>query len=153
MITAADVESLSGAQVVERDGQPIGTVGQVFLSEDGQQPLFVTVRVGGRGATESFVPLQSAELRDGTLQVAYDLGTITSAPSLDSDRPITDDEQGTIFDYYDGRAGGSPSGEGATPAGLSDTPEERTVAAPSPERPSGIAGEPLAAAAGDQATS
>ncbi|WP_375399723.1 PRC-barrel domain-containing protein [uncultured Amnibacterium sp.] len=130
MITNADADALVGVQVIDRNGDRLGTVAQVYLSEDGAQPLFVTVHAGRDGAQESFVPLQSADLRDGTLQVGYDRDTIAAAPELDADGSMTDDEQGTIFDYYDGSAGGEPSGTDGTPAGLADTPEERTVVVP-----------------------
>lgn len=130
MITSADADALVGVPVVDRDGDRIGTVARVVLSEDGAQPLFVAVQAAHSGADESLLPLQFAELRDGTLQVAWDSDTIAAAPDLHADGTITDDERGTIFDYYDGIAGGEPSGTDGTPAGLSDTPEERTVVVP-----------------------
>lgn len=121
MIDQSSIPTLTDAKVVDRDGDRLGTVKQVYVSEDGGQPLFVTVHTGLFGTNETFVPLQSADFADGTLHLAYDKATIKDAPNVDADGEITDDEQGTIFDYYDGRAGGSPSGVDGTPAGFTGT--------------------------------
>jgi len=114
MITTNDIDLVQSAQAVDRDGDRLGDVKQVYISEDGNQPLFVTVHTGLFGTKESFVPLQGADLRDGVLHLAYD-------KNVDADGALTDDEQGSIFDYYDGRAGGAPSGVGGTPAGFDGT--------------------------------
>jgi uncharacterized protein (TIGR02271 family) len=118
MISSTDIDAVSSAKVVDRDGDKVGSVGQVYVSDDGSQPLFVTVHTGLFGNKQSFVPLQGADFHDGELRVAYDKATIKDAPNIDADGAISDDEQGTIFDYYDGRAGGTASGVGTTPSGL-----------------------------------
>jgi uncharacterized protein (TIGR02271 family) len=118
MITTTDIDRVIGANAVDRDGDKVGRVGQVYVSDDGAQPLFVTVRTGLFGTHESFVPVQGADFSDGELHLQYDKATIKDAPNIDDDGALTDDEQGSIFDYYDGRAGGRPSGVGGTTAGL-----------------------------------
>ncbi len=118
MISTTDIDAISSAKVIDRDGDKVGSVGQVYVSDDGSQPLFVTVHTGLFGTNESFVPLQSADFYDGELHVAYDKATIKDAPNVDADGAISEDEQGTIFDYYDGHAAGAASGVGNTPAGL-----------------------------------
>jgi uncharacterized protein (TIGR02271 family) len=121
MIDQTTIPVLTDAKVVDAAGDSLGSVKQVYVSDDGGQPLFVTVHTGLFGTKETFVPLQSADLVDGTLRLAYDKATIKDAPNVDADGQISDDEQGTIFDYYDGRAGGAPSGVDGTPAGLAGT--------------------------------
>ena len=121
MIDTTDIQTLQGANAVDRDGDKLGRVGQVYVSDDGRQPLFVTVHTGLFGTKQSFVPLEGADLRDGVVHLHYDKDTIKGAPSIDDDGALSDDEQGTIFDYYDGRAGGTPSGVGDTTAGLGAT--------------------------------
>ena len=119
MITGSDIAALTGAEVIDPSGEHIGTVGRVVLTVDGGQPLLVSVR-GTAGGTEPFVPLQSAELVRGVLRIAYDRRTVAGAPELDAMATPTDDERGTVFDYYDGRAGGAPSGVDGTPAGMTE---------------------------------
>jgi uncharacterized protein (TIGR02271 family) len=112
MINRNDIDRLTGATVLDRDGDKVGTVKQVYVSDDGSQPLFVTVHTGLFGTKETFVPLQSAQLEGSDLRVAYEKDAIKHAPNVDADGAISDEEQGTLFDYYDGRAGGTPSGVG-----------------------------------------
>ncbi|WP_375407327.1 YsnF/AvaK domain-containing protein [uncultured Amnibacterium sp.] len=121
MISTNDIDRISTAKVIDRDGDKVGSVGQVYVSDDGAQPLFVTVHTGLFGTSESFVPLQGADFTDGELRVAYDKATIKGAPNVDADGAISDDEQGTIFDYYDGHGAGTASGVGGSPAGLTET--------------------------------
>jgi uncharacterized protein (TIGR02271 family) len=118
MIDINDIDTLYSATAVDRDGDKLGKVGQVYVSDDGRQALFITVHTGLFGTKQSFVPLQGADLRGDTVTVRYDKDTIKGAPSIDDDGALSDDEQATIFDYYDGRSGGVPSGVGDAPAGI-----------------------------------
>ena len=118
MVDINDIDTLYSATAVDRDGDKLGKVGQVYVSDDGRQPLFVTVHTGLFGTKQSFVPLQGADLRGDTVTLQYDKDTIKGAPSIDDDGALSDDEQETLFDYYDGRSGGVASGVGGTTAGL-----------------------------------
>ena len=118
MVDINDIDTLYNATAVDRDGDKLGKVGQVYVSDDGRQPLFVTVHTGLFGTKQSFVPLQGADLRGDTVTLQYDKDTIKGAPSIDDDGALSDDEQETLFDYYDGRSGGVASGVGGTTAGL-----------------------------------
>jgi uncharacterized protein (TIGR02271 family) len=118
MVDINDIDTLYSATAVDRDGDRLGKVGQVYVSDDGRQPLFVTVHTGLFGTKQSFVPLQGADLRGDTVTLQYDKDTIKGAPNIDDDGALSDDEQETLFDYYDGRSGGVASGVGGTTAGF-----------------------------------
>jgi uncharacterized protein (TIGR02271 family) len=124
MVDINDIDALYHSTAVDRDGDRLGRIGQVYVSDDGRQPLFVTVHTGLFGTKQSFVPLQGAALEGETLRVQYDKDTIKGAPNIDDDGHLADDEQASLFDYYDGRAGGSPAGVGGTPSGIGT---DRTV--------------------------
>ncbi len=126
MVTTNDIDTIQSATAYDRDGDKVGRVGQVYVSDDGGQPLFVTVHTGLFGTKESFVPLQQADLRGTDLHLQYDKETIKGAPSIADDGQLSDDEQGSLFDYYDGHAGGVPSGVGDAPAGFGGTTGGRT---------------------------
>jgi len=112
MIDTNSIQTLPGAKVVDPDGDKIGTVKQVYVSDDGGQPLFVTVNTGLFGTHESFVPLTAADIDGDTLRVAYDKATVKDAPNVAADGAISDEEQDTIFDYYEGK--GTPAGFGTS---------------------------------------
>ncbi|MDP9027668.1 MAG: PRC and DUF2382 domain-containing protein [Actinomycetota bacterium] len=120
MITTNDIDTLVKAKVIDRDGDKVGTVGQVYVSDDGTQPLFVTVHTGLFGTNETFVPLRAADFYDGELHVVYDKATIKDAPHIDADGAISEDETGSIFDYYDAHAGAAAAGAGDARVGRTE---------------------------------
>jgi uncharacterized protein (TIGR02271 family) len=122
MIDTNNIDALTGAKVVDRDDDKVGTVRQVYVDDASGRPLFVTVNTGLFGTKESFVPIENANFADGTLHVEYDKATIKDAPNVDDDGAIDDAEQSRIFEYYD-RAGtgtAGTSGMGGT-LGAADT--------------------------------
>ena len=56
------VASLQGQDVYDRNGDKIGTVGQVWADDTGQ-PSWLSVNTGFFGLNESLVPLQGAQWR------------------------------------------------------------------------------------------
>lgn len=101
--TSDQVDDLLNAKVLDADGDRIGSVQQVYLSQTDQQPLFITVNTGIFGTRESFIPLQGASFHDDALYVAYDKGVVKDAPNIEADSELVDDEQQAIYDYYDGK--------------------------------------------------
>lgn len=106
MITKNDIETLPGTSVIDSDGAKVGDVGQVYVSDDGSEPLFVTVKTGLFGTKQSFIPVQGATMTQDGLQVGFDKQVIKDAPRIDADQQISEDEQSTLFDYYEQRSGG-----------------------------------------------
>ncbi len=82
---------LFGAEVVDADGAKVGTVTEVFLDDDTDQPKWVSIRTGWFGTNESLVPLQGAQFGDGRIRVQYDKSTIKAAPRSDEGNrcPVT----------------------------------------------------------------
>jgi uncharacterized protein (TIGR02271 family) len=119
MIDTSNIESIFDADVVDPDGTKVGTVKQVYVDKDNGQPNFVTVATGLFGTSETFVPLQGASLEGDELRVAYDKDTIKDAPRVDADGDITDEQNDTIWDYYEGHRGGGTSRSGSADADAS----------------------------------
>ncbi|GAB2980582.1 PRC and DUF2382 domain-containing protein [Amycolatopsis acidiphila] len=93
-------EELTENAVVDPQGKKIGKVGTVYLSDDTQQPEWVTVRTGMFGQKESFVPLRGARLdRDG-LHVQVSKDQVTDAPRTDADQHLSEQESVELYRYY-----------------------------------------------------
>jgi uncharacterized protein (TIGR02271 family) len=101
MITREQVNSLTGCDVYDRDGDKIGSVGQVWADAAGQ-PTWASVRTGLFGRNESLVPLQSADLGGDRLLVPFDKARVKDAPNIDAahDEPLTQDEVDRLYRYY-----------------------------------------------------
>ena len=137
MITLEGIDDIvvNGGVVVTSDGVKLGSVEQIFLSEDSGQPAFVTVRTGLFGMLESFVPLYGATIDGPRVVVAFDRDRIRNGPRIESDRgSITADEENELYGYYGTAA---PESAGAAAAEESTEPVESVEPGES-----GIPGEP-----------
>ena len=127
MITLEGIDDIvvNGGVVVTSDGAKLGSVEQVFLSEDSGQPAFVTVRTGLFGMLESFVPLAGATIDGPRVVVAYDRDRIRNGPRIESDRgSITADEENELYGYYGTSAPDSAGSTGSAESAGSGIPVE-----------------------------
>lgn len=94
-----------GRTVVDRKGEKLGRVGELYLDEATDRPAYAGVRTGLLGRHESIVPLDGIEERDGDLVVPHDAELVRDAPSLDPDDGALDDaEQERLARHYGGGA-------------------------------------------------
>ncbi|MGI5271251.1 DUF2382 domain-containing protein [Nonomuraea sp. CA-218870] len=95
-----EIRSLFECDVIGSDGQRVGKVGQVYLSDRTGKPEWVTVRTGMFGMKQSFVPLVGARRTGDELRVAFDKETIKGAPNIDADDRLTLEEEAGLYRYY-----------------------------------------------------
>jgi uncharacterized protein (TIGR02271 family) len=101
MIGTEHIHRLAGRELQDRDGNKIGTVGQIW--DDGAgRPGWASVRTGLFGLKESMVPLTDAELRDDQVVVPYDKSQVKDAPNIDAseDEPLDPDEVDRLYQHY-----------------------------------------------------
>ena len=124
MIGMDQASTVIGREVVDRDGDKIGTVGQVWADGVGQ-PAWASVRTGFFGMNESLVPLQTAELDGDRITVPFDKGRVKDAPNVDvsHDEPLSSEEVAELYRHYNlswedsyrtGRSAGTVDGMGST---------------------------------------
>jgi len=110
------VEKLQNATVYGTDGDKIGSVGQVYLDDQTNQPTFVTVKTGLFGMKETFVPVSQATQTHDGLQVPFDKAFVKDAPNIDADGSLTPAEERRIYEYYSmdyqGTTAGTDTGRG-----------------------------------------
>lgn len=109
MINEQNLNSLSGANVVDSDGHKIGTVGQIYVDSDSGRPSWATVKTGLFGTSESFVPLEQAEATGGDLRVPFSKDFVKDAPRIESDGELSEAEEDELYAYYrdSSRSGGT----------------------------------------------
>lgn len=103
MLSLQDIDNivLNGGIVVDVTGEKIGSVEQVFTSGDSGDPVFVTVRTGLFGMSESFAPLSGASLEESVIRVAFAKDMVKNGPRIDSDRgAITQTQEQELYSYY-----------------------------------------------------
>ena len=99
-MTQLDVNTLTGAAVVDSSGGKIGKVGQVYLDDQSGEPQWVTVKTGLFGTKESFVPLAAARFDGDQLVVDAGKDKISGAPQVDGDGHISEDQETELYRYY-----------------------------------------------------
>ena len=102
MISDQNISRLLGADVVDADGDKIGSIGQIYVDPASGQPNWATVKTGFFGMSESFVPLDQADQVDGGLRVPYTKDVVKDAPNIDPDGELSEAEEDRLYDYYRG---------------------------------------------------
>lgn len=100
MFSENDIAKLQGATAYCKDGNKIGSVGEVYLDDNSGQPEWVTVNTGLFGTKTSFAPLDGASLEGDRLNLGYGKDVVTDAPKIDEDGHLSPQEEQELYRYY-----------------------------------------------------
>jgi len=109
-----------GGNVVSTSGDKIGGIGQIYLDDSTGNPSWVTAKTGLFGTSESFVPLDSADVRGNDVVVGFDKAKVKDAPRVDPDGSLSPEEENSLYEYY---------GLGSGTTGYSETGTDANVGA------------------------
>ena len=98
-----ELQSWHGRDLIDRDGDKIGSIGGVYLDDRTGQPEWLTVKTGLFGMRESFVPTANARAEGDTVRVPYEKSQVKDAPNVDADGALSQDEESRLYRHY-GRA-------------------------------------------------
>ncbi|HSP59732.1 MAG TPA: PRC-barrel domain-containing protein [Ornithinimicrobium sp.] len=107
-ISQEQLEALYDAEVVDQEGDKVGSLGQVYVDNATGEAAWITVRTGWFGGRKFFVPLATAELVDGQIRVPYSSAMIKDSPEIDVDGHLTENEEQDLYDYYAPETGDAP---------------------------------------------
>jgi uncharacterized protein (TIGR02271 family) len=116
-------ERFEGYELIDADGQKVGSVHSLWLDTATNEPEFVAVKSGMLGRTH-IVPVAGAQI-DGSsrqLRVPYRRDQIGAAPHIDETAELSEQEEEQVYRHYGvqrseapsptGLAGGGTSGQG-----------------------------------------
>jgi len=89
-----------GRTLVDRDGEKIGTVDEVYTDQDGGQPEWALVHTGLLGMKRSFVPLRGAAANGEHVRVTVDKQAVKDAPSVEADQQLSESEERQLSEHY-----------------------------------------------------
>ena len=90
-----------GRDIVDADGDKVGTLEELFRDNDTQQPEWAVVKTGMFGTKLSFVPIQGAEPTGEDVRVPYSKEQINDAPRIDdSDGQLSQEEEAQLYEHY-----------------------------------------------------
>ena len=100
MPTAEQVREWRGADLVDRDGDKIGTVEEIYLDSQSNEPEWALVNTGLFGTKSTFVPIRDASREGDNLQVPVEKAQVKDAPSIDSDGQLSQQEESELYRHY-----------------------------------------------------
>jgi len=114
--TREDVLSWRGRDLVDNDGDKIGSIDDIYLDRETDEPEWAVVTTGLFGTKRTFVPLTEAQPAEDGVRVPYEKATVKDAPRIDPDGELSHEEERVLYEHY-GRSysdfgGGTGTGAG-----------------------------------------
>ena len=125
---------LRGSNVYSSDGDKIGSVEEVYVDEQTNQPEWIGLGTGLLGTKRVLVPVEGADLRGDDIYVPYSKDQVKGAPDVDADEVSQETEQALYSHYGLGYSesrsdtGLPEGGAGVTDRDYVDTTREATTA-------------------------
>jgi len=101
MFEADDIRDWRTKDVVDTDGEKIGSLEAVYYDTASQVPSFASVQVGIVGRRHlTFVPLAGARVAPDHVRVMTDKKTVKDAPSIDTDGELAVGQEPELYAHY-----------------------------------------------------
>jgi uncharacterized protein (TIGR02271 family) len=100
MTTQHDVRAWRGRTLVDRDGDKIGKIQDVYLDRSSGEPEWIAVKTGLFGSNVSFVPVHDATPEGKDVRVGYEKHLVKDAPNADPDGELSPDEERRLYQHY-----------------------------------------------------
>ncbi len=130
MAQMEDFAAARGGTLVDRSGDKIGKIDDIYEDTSTGRPEWALVNTGLFGSKSTFVPLQGADRDGDDVRVQYEKAQVKDAPSIDADGALSaEEEQGLYRHYgldYDSGDTGSGHGDGVGTTGGVDSDRDRT---------------------------
>jgi uncharacterized protein (TIGR02271 family) len=137
-----DIDTVAGWRgktMVDRDGDRIGSISDIYADDETGQPDWALVDTGLFGGRSSFVPIGQARPAGDDVQVPYQKQQVKDAPKVEADRHLSVAEEQELWRHYGldygaaGEAAREPSRQGADTA-MTRSEEELRVGTEARER-------------------
>ncbi len=106
-----------GRTVVDRDGDKIGSVEEIYLDDQTGAPEWLLVKTGLFGTKSTFIPMRDAQPEgDDGVRVPFEKAQVKDAPSIDADQELSQSQEQEIYSHY-GMGDGAGAGDVDSPRG------------------------------------
>ena len=121
--TAPDWE---GRVMLDRAGETLGTIEEIYLVEETGQPEWAVVKLSGRRRQRTLVPLAGAAASDKGVKAAYAKAVVNDAPEIDRDAEPSAHQVGEVYRHYGiDYESSSMSPSTSSDGGVSSSPQRR----------------------------
>jgi len=94
------VRTWRGRAVIDRDGDKVGKVEDVYLDRSSGEPEWLAVKTGLFGSNVSFVPVQNATTDGDDIRVGHEKALVKDAPNIDPDGELSPEEERRLYQHY-----------------------------------------------------
>src|SRR5215211_198577 len=95
-----EVRGWLGRVMVDRDGNRLGEITDIYLDRETDRPEWALVRTGLFGLRSSFVPLAEASAVDDQIQVPHARALVKDAPNIEAEGQLSEAEEAELYRHY-----------------------------------------------------
>ncbi len=100
MTSTQNMSEWKGKPLVDRDGEKLGKLEDVYVDTDSDEQLFGTIKEGVIGRHLTFVPLRGSTASPDHLQVTVSKKDVKDAPNIDSGGELSEEDEAQLFAHY-----------------------------------------------------
>lgn len=89
-----------GRVMVDRDGNRLGEITDIYLDRETERPEWAVVRTGLFGTRSTFVPLAEAAEAGDQVQVPHERTAVKDAPNIEADGQLSEAEEAELYRHY-----------------------------------------------------
>ena len=87
--------------LIDRDGDKLGKIDEIYEDQQGGQPEWALVSTGLSGTIKMLVPLHGAQPVGEDVRVPLEKVQVEDAPRIEADGELGEDEERRLFEHYD----------------------------------------------------
>jgi sporulation protein YlmC with PRC-barrel domain len=111
MIPVENIADWRGQEVVDRQGEKLGKLEEVYFDGETDEPAFAAVKSGLVNKSLTLVPLAGASVGHDYVRVDQAKSDVKKAPSFDTDAELSLNEEARVYRHYGLEY--APAGSGA----------------------------------------
>ena len=123
MTELTEAYGFQGRTMLDRDGDKIGKIDDIYEDKQTGQPEWALVNTGLLGTKKTFVPLRGATPVGEDVRVPLEKARVKDAPGIEADGELSESEERQLFTHYElgydtdvdasaGKKRGAPAGDG-----------------------------------------
>jgi uncharacterized protein (TIGR02271 family) len=101
MTELTEAYGFQGRTMLDRDGDKIGKIDDIYEDKQTGQPEWALVNTGLFGTKKTFVPLRGANPVGEDVRVPFVKSHVKDAPVIDADGELSETEEQKLFTHYD----------------------------------------------------
>jgi hypothetical protein len=99
---AENIRDWRGRDVVDADGNKIGTLEAIYVDTTTDEPAFATIQIGVVGRRRLVLaPLDEATVAPGHLRIRYAKRLVRQAPAIGTDGELLATDEPALFAHYE----------------------------------------------------